>query len=164
MSDQPQIHENADAGAKSFLHVFRDKIGQHLSPVDTKLALTSSGAQSQFWRSVGSIWQKLVTFTVAGTVIVSLAPQSALAAQTPIAGKKDARVRNVDYDPDQVVTVVGQFRHAIEIQFGAGETVSQAALGDTISWQIAPVGNVVFLKPRERAGGTNLIVLTKEGG
>jgi hypothetical protein len=88
MSDQPQIHENADAGAKSFLHVFRDKIGQHLSPVDTKLALTSSGAQSQFWRSVGSIWQKLVTFTVAGTVIVSLAPQSALAAQTPIAGKK----------------------------------------------------------------------------
>jgi type IV secretion system protein VirB9 len=64
---------------------------------------------------------------------------------------KDARVRNVDYDPDQVVTVVSQFRHAIEIQFGAGETVAEP-LGDTISWQIAPVGNVVFLKPRERAG------------
>jgi type IV secretion system protein VirB9 len=44
----------------------------------------------------------------------------------------------VDYDPDQVVSVVGQFRHAIEIQFGPGETVTQAALGDTISWQIAP--------------------------
>jgi type IV secretion system protein VirB9 len=27
-------------------------------------------------------------------------------------------VRNVDYDPDQVVSIVGQFRHAIEIQFG----------------------------------------------
>jgi hypothetical protein len=60
-------------------------------------------------------------------------------------------VRNVDYDPDQVVSIVGQFRHAIEIQFGPGETVTQAALGDTISWQIAPVGNIVFLKPREKA-------------
>jgi type IV secretory pathway VirB9-like protein len=29
---------------------------------------------------------------------------------------------------------------------------SHKPLGDTISWQIAPVGNVVFLKPRERAG------------
>jgi type IV secretion system protein VirB9 len=73
-------------------------------------------------------------------------------------------VRNVDYDPDQVVSIVGQFRHAIEIQFGPGETVTQAALGDTISWQIAPVGNIVFLKPREKAGGTNLIVVTNANG
>ena len=42
--------------------------------------------------------------------------------------------------------------------------ITQAALGDTISWEIAPIGNIVFLKPREAAKSTNLIVLTSAGG
>lgn len=163
MSDQPKPAEGSQRTAAPFLPIIREKIAKRLSPADTQLALTSSGAKNPIWRGVGAIWQKLVTFSLAGTVLVALAPHAAFAAETPAPGKKDARVRNVNYDPDQVVSVVGQFRHAIEIQFGEGETVTQAALGDTISWQIAPVGNVVFLKPRERAGATNLIVLTQKG-
>ncbi|QDK36004.1 TrbG/VirB9 family P-type conjugative transfer protein [Sphingomonas sp. IC081] len=164
MSDAPKTPESGDNTLAPFLLVLRAKLARRLSPADTKVALTASGAKSSFWRGVDAIWHKLVTLSLAGTVLATLAPHASFAAETPVAGAKDARVRTVDYDPDQVVTVIGQFRHAIEIQFGASETVTQAALGDTISWQIAPVGNVVFLKPREKAAGTNLIVLTQEGG
>jgi type IV secretion system protein VirB9 len=163
MSYQPNTSDDGDR-VVPFMPVFRKKLGVHLSPPATKLVVTESGSKSRFWRSVGAIWHRLVAFSIVGAAAVALMPHPAFASQTPVSGGKDARVRNVNYDPDQVVTIVGSFRHAIEIQFGPGETVTQAALGDTVSWQIAPVGNIVFLKPRERAGGTNLIVVTNAGG
>ena len=33
-----------------------------------------------------------------------------------------------------------------------------------MSWEVAPAENSLFIKPRERAGGTNLIVVTDYGG
>lgn len=147
-----------------FLPELRKKLGVSLSPPETALVVTDRGSKSRFWRGVGAIWHRLIAFSLVGAVAMALVPHPALASETPVPGPKDARVRNVNYDPDQVVTVVGSFRHAIEIQFGPGETITQAALGDTVSWQIAPVGNIVFLKPRERAGGTNLIVVTNANG
>ena len=147
-----------------FLPELRKKLGVSLSPPETALVVTDSGSKSRFWRGVGAIWHRLVALSLVGAVAMALVPHPALASETPVPGPKDARVRNVNYDPDQVVTVVGSFRHAIEIQFGPDETITQAALGDTVSWQIAPVGNIVFLKPRERAGGTNLIVVTSANG
>jgi type IV secretion system protein VirB9 len=132
--------------------------------IPSQLRLTTSGQQRLIWRGVGALWHRLFALSVAGVVALALAGPQARGAATPRAGIKDARVRNIDYDPDQVVTVTGHFRHAVEVEFGAGETVVQAALGDTISWQIAPVGNVLFLKPRERARPTNLIVITSMNG
>ena len=142
----------------------RSRLNAQLSPPATELVVTDAGARSRFWRGVGAIWHRLVAFSIVCAAATTLCPHPAFASETPVPGAKDARVRNVNYDPDQVVTVIGSFRHAIEIQFGPGETITQAALGDTISWQIAPVGNIVFLKPRERAGPTNLIVVTNAGG
>jgi type IV secretion system protein VirB9 len=164
MSDQSNISDAGDRVVVPFLPVLRKKLGVRLSPPATKLVVTESGSRSRFWRGVGAIWHRLIAFSVIGAAAISLAPHPAFASETPVPGAKDARVRNVNYDPDQVVAIVGSFRHAIEIQFGPGETVTQAALGDTVSWQIAPVGNIVFLKPRERAGGTNLIVVTNANG
>ncbi len=164
MSNQPNTSDDADRVVIPFMPALRKKLGARLSPPATSLVVTHSGAKSRFWRGVDAIWHRLIALSVVGAAAVTLIPHAAFAAETPIPGAKDARVRNVNYDPDQVVTIVGSFRHAIEIQFGAGETVTQAALGDTVSWQIAPVGNIVFLKPRERAGGTNLIVVTNAGG
>jgi len=164
MNDQPNIPDNDASVVVPFMRAFHEKLAIRLSPPATELALTDTGSKSRFWRGVGAVWQRLIAFSIIGACAVTLMPQAALASETPIPGGKDARVRNVNYDADQVVTIVGSFRHAIEIQFGPGETVTQAALGDTVSWQIAPVGNVVFLKPREKAGGTNLIVITNTGG
>lgn len=147
-----------------FLPGLRKRLGARLSPPATRLVVTESGARHRIWRGVGAIWRRLVLFSAVGVLAGTLAPRPAYATEVPSPGSKDSRVRNVNYDPDQVVSIQGSFRHAIEIQFGPGETITQAALGDTISWQIAPVGNIIFLKPREKAGPTNLIVVTSANG
>ena len=85
---------------------------------------------------------------------------SANARTKPSPGPLDPRVTFVNYDPNQVYEVSGSFRHALQIQFSPNEVVTQAALGDTVSWEIVPVGNMLFLKPREKGRRTNLIVLT----
>jgi len=164
MNEQSSTPDVSERVVVPFLPALRKKLGARLSPPATELVVTDTGARSRFWRGVGAIWHRLVALSVIGAAAATLVPHPAFASQTPAPGAKDARVRNVNYDPDQVVTVIGSFRHAIEIQFGPGETITQAALGDTVSWQIAPVGNIVFLKPRERAGPTNLIVVTNAGG
>lgn len=164
MSEQPNILDGGKPVVIPFFPALKTKLGARLSPPGTALVVTESGAKSRFWRAVGAIWHRLVAFSIVGVATVTVVPHPALASETPVPGPKDGRVRNVDYDSDQVVTIVGSFRHAIEIQFGPGETITQAALGDTVSWQIAPVGNILFLKPRERAAGTNLIVVTHANG
>ncbi|TXC67945.1 hypothetical protein FSB78_18315 [Sphingomonas ginsenosidivorax] len=161
----PTTHPATDQTiAPVSLPELRKRLAARLSPPATKLSLTKRGSQSRVWRGVGAIWRRLVLFSTLGAVSAALAPCPARATEVPKPGSKDARVRNINYDPDQVVSVQGSFRHAIQIQFGPGETITQAALGDTISWQIAPVGNIIFLKPRERAGPTNLIVVTNAEG
>ncbi len=164
MNEPSTLPETGDRVVVPFLPALRRKLGVRLSPPATQLVLTDSGAKSRIWRGVGAIWRRLVLFSAVSTLAATLAPSLARATEVPLPGSKDARVRNVNYDPDQVVSIRGSFRHAIEIQFGPGETITQAALGDTISWQIAPVGNIIFLKPRERAGPTNLIVVTNADG
>ena len=92
-----------------------------------------------------------------------LALQPAMAEETPRAGILDSRVRMVDYNEHQVYRLTGVFRSATQVVFGAGEEIVSAALGDTISWEIAPAENMLFLKPKDDAGPTNLIVVTKRG-
>src|SRR3546814_19498611 len=50
---------------------------------------------------------------------------------------------------------------ATEIVFAKDEVVEHVALGDTVSWEVAPAANSLFIKPRERAGRTNLTVITR---
>lgn len=164
MNEPSTTPETGERVVVPFLPALRKKLGVRLSPPATALVVTDTGSQSRIWRGVGAIWRRLVVFSAVGVVASALVPHSAHATEVPLPGYKDSRVRNVNYDPDQVVAIQGSFRHAIEIQFGPGETITQAALGDTISWQIAPVGNIIFLKPRERAAPTNLIVVTNAGG
>ena len=164
MTDLSTTSDTRDRVVVPILPTLRKTLRARLSPPETELVVTDAGRESRFWRGIAVIWHRLVAFSIVGAAAATLMPHPASASQTPVPGAKDARVRTVNYDPDQVVTIVGSFRHAIEIQFGPGETITQAALGDTVSWQIAPVGNIVFLKPRERAGPTNLIVVTNAGG
>lgn len=88
----------------------------------------------------------------------------ALASETPRPGYADSRVRQVDYNPSEVYRIVGTFRTATQIVFAPDETIVNAAVGDTVSWEVEPRGYMIFLKPREKAGPTNLIVTTQRGG
>ena len=85
----------------------------------------------------------------------------ALAAEDPRAGQLDARVRFVDYRPYQVVRVTGLLRHSIQIEFSPDEEILQAAIGNTVAWEAAPVGHILFLKPREQQEPTNMSVVTQ---
>ena len=84
-----------------------------------------------------------------------------MAGETPQPTAQDNRIREVIYDENQVFRIVGVFRSATQIVFSPGERVEHVALGDTISWEVAPAENSLFIKPRERAGPTNLIVITR---
>lgn len=85
----------------------------------------------------------------------------ASAAETPRPTGQDQRIRDVVYSETQVFRIVGVFRSATQIVFSPGERVEHVALGDTVSWEVAPAENSLFIKPREMAGSTNLIVLTR---
>jgi type IV secretion system protein VirB9 len=89
---------------------------------------------------------------------------SPLAAnETPHPTAQDSRIREVIYSDGQVFRIVGVFRSATQIVFSANERVEHVALGDTVSWEVAPAENSLFIKPRELAGSTNLIVITRSG-
>ena len=91
---------------------------------------------------------------------LALAPLPASALQQPQAGLRDARVRHVAYDPVNVVKVNGVIRASTQILFAEDEEIAHVAIGDSISWEIAPAGNILFLKPREKHPPTNLQVVT----
>lgn len=84
-----------------------------------------------------------------------------IAGETPQPKEQDSRIREVVYDENQVFRIVGVFRSATQIVFSPGERVEYVALGDTVSWEVAPAESSLFIKPRERAGATNLIVITR---
>ena len=102
-------------------------------------------------------WCRLAT-------LLALAASPVLAEDTPRGGPTDPRVKFVEYQETQVYRVVGTFRTATQIVLGDDETIEHVALGDTVSWEVAVAGHILFLKPRERAGPTNLIVTTNRAG
>src|SRR3546814_14619257 len=74
------------------------------------------------------------------------------ASETPHPTAQDSRIREAIYSDAEVYRIVGAFRSAIQIVFSAGERVEHVALGDSVSWEVAPAENSLFIKPRELAG------------
>ena len=90
----------------------------------------------------------------------------ALTLAGPALGQEtsDARMREVVYAPGEVYRVAGAFRTATQIVFSPEETIRHAAIGDSVAWEVAAEGSVLFLKPRERHQTTNLLVVTDRAG
>ncbi|KAF0125416.1 MAG: type IV secretion system protein VirB9 [Methylocystaceae bacterium] len=103
-------------------------------------------------------------FPLAGLIMlasgVCLTPLPSFALQQPSAGSRDARVRMVAYDPANVVKINGVIRASTQILFAEDEEIAHVAIGDSVSWEVAPTGNILFLKPREKHPSTNLQVVT----
>lgn len=91
----------------------------------------------------------------------ALGAAPALSAQEPRAGRYDARVRTVAYNPMDVVRVVGGTFNSTQIIFAPDEAVAQVAIGDSDAWLAQPAGNLLFLKPAEVRAPTNMQVVTK---
>ena len=86
--------------------------------------------------------------------------QQAFALETPHKGRFDDRVRFIDYEPAEVVKLVGHYGFSTHIHFSPSETVKQIAMGDKDAWEVAPVNNHIFIKPTSREATTNMTVIT----
>ncbi|MXO85912.1 type VI secretion protein [Altererythrobacter aurantiacus] len=75
---------------------------------------------------------------------------------------EDARLREVIYDPAQVVLIEGRAKIQATITFGEDETIENVAIGDSAAWQVTPNkrANLLFLKPLAPRAATNMTVIT----
>lgn len=96
--------------------------------------------------------------------LLALAAAYPAQALQPGQAAPDARMREVVYAPGEIYRVAGAFRTATQIIFSPEETIRHAAIGDSVAWEVAAEGSVLFLKPRERHQATNLLVVTDRGG
>nr|WP_206735304.1 P-type conjugative transfer protein VirB9 [Rhizobium leguminosarum] len=85
---------------------------------------------------------------------------TALALEVPRGASQDSRVRFIDYQPYNITKIVGTLRSSVQIEFAADEEIAHVALGNSVAWEVAPAGNILFLKPRENQPVTNISVVT----
>ncbi|MGR9079492.1 P-type conjugative transfer protein VirB9 (plasmid) [Rhizobium leguminosarum] len=86
--------------------------------------------------------------------------QAAFALDIPRGASQDSRVRFIDYQPYNITKIVGTLRSSVQIEFAADEEIAHVALGNSVAWEVAPAGNILFLKPRENQPVTNISVVT----
>ncbi|WSH30808.1 P-type conjugative transfer protein VirB9 (plasmid) [Rhizobium beringeri] len=99
------------------------------------------------------------------TVLIALAmvaglSTTAYALDIPRGASQDTRVRFIDYQPYNITKIVGTLRSSVQIEFAADEEIAHVALGNSVAWEVAPAGNILFLKPRENQPVTNISVVT----
>jgi type IV secretion system protein VirB9 len=83
----------------------------------------------------------------------------ACAASHPHRIAADSHIKVVQYDPNNVVLLNGQYGYQTQITFAPNEVVRNVSLGDSMAWQAVPVANNLFLKP-VASSKTNMTVLT----
>ncbi len=76
----------------------------------------------------------------------------------------DPRIRTVFYDANRIVRLDAYVGYQLMIQFGSDERVENVAIGDGSAWQVTPnkEASLLFLKPVEGAGRTNMTVVTDQ--
>lgn len=89
-------------------------------------------------------------------------PFSAQATSNFSAQPSDVRVRTVQYTDDTVVHVVGYEGSPTVIEFSKSETVDDVAGGGIIGWEVAKVGNRIFVAPLNGAKSGTIIVATNK--
>jgi type IV secretion system protein VirB9 len=83
-----------------------------------------------------------------------------VALEIPRGASQDSRVRFIDYHPYNITRVVGTLRSSVQVEFAVDEEIAHVALGNSVAWEVAPAGNILFLKPRENQPVTNISVVT----
>lgn len=86
------------------------------------------------------------------------------AVQIPIPSKGDSRVGYIDYDPDEVVQVIGKVGYQTTILFAKDEVIQDLGAGFPPGWEIGPLKqeNGFFIKPADVDPNTNLSVVTNK--
>lgn len=74
----------------------------------------------------------------------------------------DSRIKTLIYTKNQIYRVEANYGYQSFIEFADNERVKTIAVGDNVSWSINPAGNRVFLRPFEKEGRTNMVVVTEQ--
>lgn len=82
------------------------------------------------------------------------------AMDKPQSGREDKRVFYTDFKPDEVYPISAVNGLITTIVFAPGETVKNFGSGFSTAWEFAARENHFFLKPREKQGTTNLVIVT----
>ncbi|WP_208541673.1 MULTISPECIES: P-type conjugative transfer protein VirB9 [Bartonella] len=93
-------------------------------------------------------------------VVSSFLNNMSYASISPVRAPNDNRIRFVNYDAYNVTKIIGSIRSSVQIEFSPSEEIAHVAIGDSVAWEVAPAGNIIFLKPREVQPITNLQVIT----
>ncbi|MBO9622407.1 MAG: TrbG/VirB9 family P-type conjugative transfer protein [Sphingomonas sp.] len=93
-------------------------------------------------------------------LLIALAVPAAPAAAQELPA--DARVRIVDFQPDQVVRIEGAPGYQLVIELAPDEQIVSVALGDSSAWQVTAnrAGSHLIVKAVQGGVSTNLTVIT----
>lgn len=104
-------------------------------------------------------------FVFGACLAVCLPPQS-LAESIPKKSQFDRRVRNVIYNPDDVIRVRVAPGAATLIQLHPSEYINEVegglGLGDSEAWAVNVKGNNIWIKPTDKEPDTNLTIVTNK--
>lgn len=98
------------------------------------------------------------SLAVALFALLTVSP--AIALETPRRSSEDHRVQFVDFSADDVVRVNAANGYITTIIFAPGEKVTNYGSGYSTAWEFATSNNQFFLKPKDKDGTTNLVVVT----
>ena len=82
------------------------------------------------------------------------------AAVVPAPGRTDARVREIEYREDQVVSLTGYVGYHIHLELAPGETFVALGAGDSAAVDVAAEGPHVMVKPKAARVATNLTLVS----
>lgn len=103
----------------------------------------------------------MLSILVAAFFLASASSAWALQESRPIA--TDKRIRTARYTPNEVYDFIGHYGFQSLIEFSKEEEILNVSVGDSIAWQVVPVGNKLFIKPVEQDAMTNMTVVTNRG-
>lgn len=109
---------------------------------------------------MGFITRFCLCMLVAGMAASVSHPSQALVEPRPIA--TDGRIKTIVYNPNDIHVFVGHYGYQSSILFEEDEEIGTISMGDSISWQMVPSGNRLFLKPMEPDATTNMTLITNK--
>lgn len=90
---------------------------------------------------------------------------TALANENPSSLAIDPRMKIVEYNPRDVVTIVGNHLITTDIDFANDENIVSVELGDSLAWTVSVpknTHNILSIKPILPSSDSNLTVITDE--
>ena len=84
----------------------------------------------------------------------------ALGATIPSPGNVDARVRDVNFNPNEVYKITAFYGYDVTLMFNRDEHVMTLTAGYADAWEVSNHGYFVTLKPKDKAPDTDFVVIT----